>query len=74
MAARDGGQIQPPQRDILPSLEPSPAGRLAKLPVNTGMFAGRMRDRKYHGYYGIAWLGDLDSNQGCPGQSREFYR
>ena len=20
------------------------------------------------------WLGDLDSNQGCPGQSREFYR
>ena len=21
-----------------------------------------------------SWLGDLDSNQGCPGQSREFYR
>ncbi len=20
------------------------------------------------------WLGDLDSNQGCPGQSRKFYR
>ncbi len=20
------------------------------------------------------WLGDLDSNQGCTGQSREFYR
>ena len=20
------------------------------------------------------WLGDLDLNQGCPGQSREFYR
>jgi hypothetical protein len=20
------------------------------------------------------WLGDLDSNQGCPVQSREFYR
>ena len=20
------------------------------------------------------WLGDLDSNQGCPGQSREFCR
>ena len=20
------------------------------------------------------WLGDLDSNQGCPGQSQEFYR
>ena len=24
------------------------------------------------GYQG--WLGDLDSNQGCAGQSREFYR
>ena len=24
------------------------------------------------GYAG--WLGDLDSNQGCPGQSRKFYR
>jgi Uma2 family endonuclease len=23
---------------------------------------------------GISWLGDLDSNQGCPVQSREFYR
>jgi hypothetical protein len=22
----------------------------------------------------LVWLGDLDSNQGCPGQSREFYR
>jgi hypothetical protein len=22
----------------------------------------------------LGWLGDLDSNQGCPGQSREFYR
>ncbi len=22
----------------------------------------------------LRWLGDLDSNQGCPGQSREFYR
>ena len=22
----------------------------------------------------LTWLGDLDSNQGCPGQSREFYR
>ncbi len=22
----------------------------------------------------LEWLGDLDSNQGCPGQSREFYR
>ena len=22
----------------------------------------------------LNWLGDLDSNQGCPGQSREFYR
>jgi hypothetical protein len=22
----------------------------------------------------VAWLGDMDSNQGCPGQSREFYR
>jgi hypothetical protein len=22
----------------------------------------------------MSWLGDLDSNQGCPGQSREFYR
>jgi site-specific DNA recombinase len=22
----------------------------------------------------VIWLGDLDSNQGCPGQSREFYR
>ena len=22
----------------------------------------------------VGWLGDLDSNQGCPGQSREFYR
>jgi hypothetical protein len=22
----------------------------------------------------VPWLGDLDSNQGCPGQSREFYR
>jgi hypothetical protein len=22
----------------------------------------------------MKWLGDLDSNQGCPGQSREFYR
>ena len=22
----------------------------------------------------MGWLGDLDSNQGCPGQSREFYR
>jgi hypothetical protein len=21
-----------------------------------------------------SWLGDLDSNQGCPVQSREFYR
>jgi hypothetical protein len=22
----------------------------------------------------LGWLGDLDSNQGCPVQSREFYR
>ena len=22
----------------------------------------------------VRWLGDLDSNQGCPAQSREFYR
>ncbi len=22
----------------------------------------------------LRWLGDLDSNQGCPGQSQEFYR
>ncbi len=22
----------------------------------------------------MEWLGDLDSNQGCTGQSREFYR
>ena len=22
----------------------------------------------------LDWLGDLDSNQGCPVQSREFYR
>ena len=24
--------------------------------------------------FAMCWLGDLDSNQGCPGQSREFYR
>ena len=30
---------------------------------------GRMRRR-----YLREWLGDLDSNQGCPVQSREFYR
>jgi hypothetical protein len=24
--------------------------------------------------FSARWLGDLDSNQGCPGQSREFYR
>ena len=24
--------------------------------------------------FSVDWLGDLDSNQGCPGQSREFYR
>ena len=29
-----------------------------------------MVDRPTH----ASWLGDLDSNQGCPGQSREFYR
>ncbi len=22
----------------------------------------------------LSWLGDLDSNQGCPVQSRKFYR
>ena len=29
-----------------------------------------MIDRPIH----ASWLGDLDSNQGCAGQSREFYR
>ena len=29
-----------------------------------------MVDRPDH----ASWLGDLDSNQGCAGQSREFYR
>jgi len=24
--------------------------------------------------FGYEWLGDLDSNQDCPSQSREFYR
>jgi hypothetical protein len=35
-----------------------------------------MNRRTSHEYKETAmkWLGDLDSNQGCPGQSREFYR
>ncbi|MEA2788801.1 MAG: hypothetical protein QOG73_1207, partial [Acetobacteraceae bacterium] len=36
----------------------------------------RMTRKVSHEYKETAmtWLGDLDSNQGCPGQSREFYR
>jgi hypothetical protein len=30
-------------------------------------------DSTRHAYF-PRWLGDLDSNQGCPVQSREFYR
>ena len=33
--------------------------------------AGKERPRSVKGE---TWLGDLDSNQGCSGQSREFYR
>jgi hypothetical protein len=35
------------------------------------------RELKMRGFpwgFGGLELGDLDSNQGCPGQSREFYR
>src|SRR6185437_4619736 len=42
---------------------------------------GRTRFESNKGYGGNSlidndksWLGDLDSNQGCPVQSREFYR
>ena len=36
--------------------------------------AGRQRLHGVNIRRRAAWLGDLDSNQGCPGQSREFYR
>jgi hypothetical protein len=35
--------------------------------------AGAKRARTSAGF-AVRWLGDLDSNQGCPVQSREFYR
>ena len=41
-----------------------------KLKVSLGLPLDLMVNRSGH----LSWLGDLDSNQGCPGQSREFHR
>ena len=37
--------------------------------AGTAEFLSSLRSLRNSG-----WLGDLDSNQGCPVQSREFYR
>ena len=41
---------------------------------STGIAAGREAGKITDSAKTEIWLGDLDSNQGCPGQSREFYR
>ncbi len=38
------------------------------------IFSRQMCPERAKVAHSIEWLGDLDSNQGCPGQSREFYR
>jgi hypothetical protein len=60
----------------------STSASLVFQPQMIGSKAGRTRrhfsepPETHHktGETAMDWLGDLDSNQGCPGQSREFYR
>ena len=44
------------------------------LAQTTGIVARREAGDRANSAKSEIWLGDLDSNQGCPGQSREFYR
>lgn len=51
-----------------PDLAPKQTGSLLTGPRRKGRVMPRI------GRVGEIWLGDLDLNQGCAGQSREFYR
>jgi hypothetical protein len=50
----------------------TPSGPFATLAAS-GALSDAVTIKDYKGF-SAPWLGDLDSNQGCPGQSREFYR
>jgi hypothetical protein len=66
-------QMIPSERDLLQEGWDMKAGWRAARPLPVSPII-KLTEKWAIRDKGGFWLGDLDSNQGCPGQSREFYR